>query len=116
MARIRKLEIQNFRSIQQLSWSPSPGFNCLIGPGDSGKSTILDAIELCIGAKRSAPFGDNDFYNLNVNAPITISITLGDLPDDLINLDSYGDFLRGFDAVSGAIEDEPVAADRKLTQ
>ncbi|MBM1197640.1 ATP-dependent nuclease [Pseudomonas weihenstephanensis] len=107
MARIRKLEIQNFRSIQQLSWSPSPGFNCLIGPGDSGKSTILDAIELCLGAKRSAPFGDNDFYNLNVNAPITISITLGDLPDDLINLDSYGDFLRGFDAVSGAIEDEP---------
>jgi predicted ATPase len=107
MARIRKLEIQNFRSIQHLSWSPAPGFNCLIGPGDSGKSTILDAIELCIGARRSAPFGDNDFYNLNVQAPITISITLGDLPDDLLNLDSYGDFLRGFEDVFETVEDEP---------
>lgn len=107
MARIRKLEIRNFRSIQQLTWSPAPGFNCLIGPGDSGKSTILDAIELCIGTRRSAPFGDNDFFNLNVNALISISITLGDLPDDLVNLDSYGDFLRGFDDEFETVEDEP---------
>ncbi|WP_460044417.1 ATP-dependent nuclease [Pseudomonas sp. S2_H01] len=107
MARIRKLEIQNFRSIQHLTWSPAPGFNCLIGPGDSGKSTILDAIELCIGTRRTSPFGDNDFYNLNVNAPVVIAITLGDLPDDLINLDSYGDFLRGFEDVFDTVEDEP---------
>ncbi len=43
MPRIRHLAIRNFRSIKALDWSPAPGINCLIGPGDSGKSTILDA-------------------------------------------------------------------------
>lgn len=107
MARIRRLQIQNFRSIQNLDWIPSPGFNCLIGPGDSGKSSILDAIDLCLGARRNAPFGDTDFYQLDVAQPILITVTLGGLPDDLINLDSYGDFLRGFDHTNRAQEDEP---------
>ena len=107
MARIRRLQIQNFRSIQSLDWIPSPGFNCLIGHGDSGKSSILDAIDLCLGARRNAPFGDTDFYQLDVAHPILITVTLGGLPDDLINLDSYGDFLRGFDHTNRALEDEP---------
>lgn len=107
MARIRRLQIQNFRSIQNLDWTPSPGFNCLIGPGDSGKSSILDAIDLCLGARRNAPFGDTDFYQLDVAQPILITVTLGGLPDDLINLDSYGDFLRGFDHMNRTLEDEP---------
>ncbi|MEN5139481.1 ATP-dependent nuclease [Pseudomonas juntendi] len=107
MARIRKLEIQNFRCIKLLAWTPSPGINCLIGPGDSGKSSILDAIDLCLGARRSVPIGDTDFYGLDVTTPIEISATIGALPDDLVNLDAYGDFLRGFDSATGVIEDEP---------
>ena len=50
MARIRKVEIENFRSIKKFQWFPSNGLNCLIGAGDSGKSTILDAIDWCLGA------------------------------------------------------------------
>jgi putative ATP-dependent endonuclease of the OLD family len=45
MARIRQIDIKNFRSIKAFTWLPSPGINCLIGPGDSGKSSILDAID-----------------------------------------------------------------------
>lgn len=107
--RIRKIEIRNFRSIQHLDWTPSAGINCLIGPGDSGKSSILDAIDLCLGARRSAPFGDTDFFNLDVTRPITISLTLGGLPESLKNLDSYGDFLRSYDAATKVVEDEPRA-------
>ncbi|WP_175626588.1 MULTISPECIES: ATP-dependent endonuclease [Oxalobacteraceae] len=107
MSRIRRLEIRNFRSIQQLDWAPSNGLNCLIGPGDSGKSTILDAIDYCLGARRSAPFGDTDFFNLDVSRTIGIAVTLGALPDALKNIDTYGDFLRGFNLVTGVIEDEP---------
>ncbi|MDF5953311.1 AAA family ATPase [Pseudomonas aeruginosa] len=54
MARIRRLIISNFRSIQALDWVPAPGINCLIGPGDSGKSSILDAIDLCVGTAGAA--------------------------------------------------------------
>ncbi len=109
MARIRRLKISNFRSIQALDWVPSPGINCLIGPGDSGKSTILDAIDLCLGARRNSAFGDMDFFAMNVEEPITISVTLGDLPASLMDIDVYGEFLRGFNPETGAVEDEPGA-------
>lgn len=107
MTRVRQLEIRNFRSIKTLDWKPSNGVNCLIGPGDSGKSTILDAIDLCLGARRSAPFGDTDFFGLDVTQTIVIAVTLGALPDTLKNIDTYGEFLRGFDLGSGLLEDEP---------
>jgi predicted ATPase len=110
VARIRRLEIQNFRSIQSLGWAPSAGINCLIGHGDSGKSSILDAIDLCLGARRNALFGDTDFFGLDVTHPIVISVTLGELPDELKNLDAYGEFLRGYDAATGRVEDEPRAS------
>lgn len=107
MTRIRHIDIRNFRSIQSLVWTPSNGVNCLIGPGDSGKSTILDAIDLCIGARRSTVFNDTDFFNLDVTRAITITVTLGALPDSLKNLDTYGEFLRGFNPATGGLEDEP---------
>lgn len=107
MAQIRLLEIKNFRSIKDLAWQPAAGINCLIGPGDSGKSTILDAIDLCLGARRTVQFTDADFSELNVQSPIEITITLGDLSDRLKTLDSYGLFLRGFNADTKQLEDEP---------
>ncbi len=66
MARLRKIEIRNFRAIKEFSWLPSPGINCLIGPGGSGKSSVLDAIDACLGgARRNMQFTDADFHNLD---------------------------------------------------
>lgn len=107
MARIRLVEIKHFRSIKELNWLPQPGVNCLIGPGDSGKSSILDAIDLCLGARRSAQFTDVDFHLLDVETPITIAVTLGELDDCLKNLDTYGMYVRAFDPKTGKLEDEP---------
>jgi len=107
MAAIRKIQILNFRAIRQLSWDPSPGINCLIGPGDSGKSTVLDAIDLCLCARRSAPITDADFHDLNVANPISITLTLGDLDEPMKSVEAYGDYLRGYRSDTGVIEDEP---------
>jgi putative ATP-dependent endonuclease of the OLD family len=107
MARIRAVEIDNFRGIKKLMWLPSPGINCLIGPGDSGKSSILDAIDFCLGARRNIQFTDADFHRLDVETPITILVTIGELYDELKSLEAYGPYLRSFDAETGAIEDEP---------
>jgi putative ATP-dependent endonuclease of OLD family len=107
MARIRRVQIENFRGIVALDWLPEPGINCLIGPGDSGKSSILEAIDLCLGARRTIQFTDADFHQLNVEQPIVITVTMGELDDELKDLESYGLYLRGFNGDSGTIEDEP---------
>lgn len=103
---IRKIKIENFRSIKKLEWFPSEGMNCLIGAGDSGKSTILDAIDLCLGARRSANISDADFFQLDVEQPISITLLLGALGDGLRNYEAYGDYLRGYNSETKMIEDE----------
>lgn len=107
MVRIRKLEIRRFRCIRDLVWHPSDGINCLVGPGDTGKSTVLDAIDLCLGARRTPQVGDDDFFRLDTSDPVEISVTLGALDEELKRLDTYGPYLRGFDPESKEITDEP---------
>ena len=45
---LKKISISRYRGIQRMVWHPSPGTNCLIGPADSGKSTILAALSLLL--------------------------------------------------------------------
>ena len=107
MAKLRKIEIENFRCIKQLVWHPASGINCLIGPGDSGKSTVLDAINLCLAARRNLQFYDTDFFGLNIENPISITLTIGDLDDSMKSIDNYGFFLRSYNTKTKIIEDEP---------
>jgi hypothetical protein len=88
-------------------WHPAPGVNCLIGPGDSTKTTILDAIELCLYPRAYFLADDSDFFNLDVNKLIKIAVTLTDLPSEFKADDRYGLFLRGWDEKNKQIEDEP---------
>jgi hypothetical protein len=79
-------ESEKSRSPTSAASSGWPGarrqcINCLIGPGDSGKSTVLDAIDLCLGARRNVQFSDADFFGLDITNPISITLTLGDLDD-----------------------------------
>lgn len=109
LARIRLINVENYRCIQQLKWFPGQGLNCLIGPGDSGKSSVLDAIDLCLGARRVFNMTDADFHGLDVEKPISISITLGELDDGLKSLETYAPYLRSFNPANGEIADEPHA-------
>lgn len=107
MARIRKVELRNFRAVQSLDWCPSSAVNCLIGPGDSGKSTIIEAIDYCLGARRNMAIVDTDFHGLDVTKRISIAVTLSDLPDTMLSIETFGEYLRAFDGAAGVVEDEP---------
>jgi hypothetical protein len=109
MSLIKRIEIANFRSIARLEWNPSPGINCIVAPGDSGKSSLLDAIDYCLGARRVLQVTDADFCNIDVSKPLRIAITLGALDDTLKNLETYGQYLRGMDRKTGTVVDEPEA-------
>lgn len=105
--RIVLIEIQNFRGIRELTWSPAAGVNCLIGPGDSTKTTILDALELCLNPRSSFVADDCDFFNLDVEKPVRIVVTLAGLPAEFLAEDRYGLHLRGWDESKKRLEDEP---------
>ena len=104
--RIVFIEIQNFRGIKQLEWAPGPAVNCLIGRGDSTKTTILDAIELTLNPRSYLFADDSDFYDLDFDQPVKITVTLSDLPGEFLSDDRYGMYLRGWDSQRAQIEDE----------
>ena len=107
--RIVYLEIENFRGIKSLAWAPSPRMNCLIGPGNSTKTTVLDAIELCLNPRSYIFADDCDFFGLDIERPVRITVTLAGLPTDFKTEDRYGLHLRGWNQLATKIEDEPGA-------
>ena len=76
--RIKHVEIRNFRGIKSLSWQVKGNFNCIIGPGDTCKTTILTALDYALSPRSVLAFDDSDFFNQDVNQSIVIQVTLAD--------------------------------------
>ena len=74
--RIRHIEIRNFRGIKDLSWYVKGDFNCIIGPGDTCKTTILTALDYALSPRTALSFDDSDFFNQDVDQDIVIQVTL----------------------------------------
>lgn len=108
MAVIRQVEVRHFRGVREATWAPLLGLNAIIGAGDTGKSTLIDAIELALAPRRNLTFSDADFWQLDVTQQIDVRVTIGDLPDVLLDIDRYGIMHRGWDPVAG-LSDEPGA-------
>lgn len=108
--KIRHVKIEHFRGIESLDWKLGGDFVCLIGPGDSTKSTILDAIELALTPRWNVSFYDTDFRNAQTDTPIRITVTVGDLPQALKSDAKYGYYARGWGS-TGVLHDEPINGD-----
>lgn len=76
--RIRHIEIRNFRGIKSLSWHVRRDFCCIIGPGDTCKTTILTALDFALSPRTLLSFEDSDFFDQNVVQDIVIQVTLTD--------------------------------------
>ena len=61
-AHIRKLTIQRFRGIHSLTWLPAEGMNVILGGGDVGKTTILEAIALLLSPSNTAVLSEADYW------------------------------------------------------
>ncbi|WP_129658131.1 ATP-dependent nuclease [Rothia uropygialis] len=106
--RIRQFSIENFRGIKKLDWILPVGQRLitLIGPGDSGKSSILEAIYLLLGDRWSVSFSDVDFYGVDPSDPIRITAFLTDVPAPLLKDNTFGFWQSGL-AENGQIHQEP---------
>jgi hypothetical protein len=108
LVKIRRLKIKNFRGVSELEWSlPKAHIFCLIGKGDSAKSTILEAIRYVFYPQWNLTLSDSDFHKGNIETSIVIEATIGDLVDDFCSLKKYGLHLRGWDNDKLEIVDEP---------
>ena len=102
---IRHVAIERFRGINSMTWHVDGRVVCLVGPGDSTKTTILDAIELALAPKWFIPFTDADFYQVNTEEPLAIEVTVGELSDELLGDDKCGLYLRGYRPDKPLIDD-----------
>jgi hypothetical protein len=102
---IRQLKISKFRGIGALDWKPGGSFCCLIGAGDSGKSTVLDAIEAALSS-RWFFFIEPDFLNCDTSHSICIEVTVGELSRALKSDERLGLYIRGW-TPAGEVRDEP---------
>src|SRR5699024_6622394 len=79
--RLQRLQVDRFRGIHHLDWWPSHQMVCLVGPGDSTKTTILAAIEWVLSPRWQLTPTDSDFFQLDTTEPIVITATVTDLSD-----------------------------------
>lgn len=107
---ITNLEIENFRGIKQgnLSFPLDSRVICMIGAGDSTKSTILRAIEWVFWPTWNLIACDNDFYNCDTSNHIVIRGTFKEIPSKLLSEDKFGLYLRRPHVLlAPGINDEP---------
>lgn len=110
MSHIKRISITNFRSIQHLEQDfGKEKFIILIGRGNSGKSTILSAIQAVLSPSWNYSFSDLDFYNQDTDKPICIEIDISDLPNALLNEMKFGLYVRN------NLDTNPTISDLYLT-
>jgi len=73
--KIKKIQIKNYRSIKELEFEPQ-SLCALVGENNSGKSNILNAIDLLLGESWPSVknISDEDIYKKDINQDIEIRI------------------------------------------
>lgn len=82
---IYRLTIERFRGIETLSWYPAAGVNVILGGGDVGKTTVLDAIALLLSPTNAASVSDTDYYLRKIGDEFVIEAVMSLAQDGAIN-------------------------------
>ncbi|SDW33620.1 ATP-dependent nuclease [Nitrosomonas communis] len=117
MAKIVRLEIKNFRGIEELSlkFKCDQNLICIIGRGDSGKTTILDAISSVLSPSWNISFYDTDFYKCDTSKRIEIQTTLIDFSERLLSDSKFGLYISAFNTQTNEIIDNVATDDLSIT-
>jgi putative ATP-dependent endonuclease of OLD family len=73
---IRRLTIERFRGIKALTWYPEPGVNVILGGGDVGKTTVLDAIALLLSPSYGTAISDADYWDRHLEDGFVIEAVM----------------------------------------
>jgi putative ATP-dependent endonuclease of the OLD family len=71
---ILRLRIERFRGISLLEWKPAAQLNVILGGGDAGKTTVLEAIGLLLSPTNPTTLADTDYYGRVIEAGFSIEL------------------------------------------
>lgn len=77
---IRKLSVRRFRGLEMLDWRPGPTMNLILGGGDVGKTTLLDAVGLLLSASNAATVSEVDYWRRDNSVEFSIEAVIS-LPE-----------------------------------
>ena len=106
---IYRLVIERYRCIKTLSWRPTKGVNVILGGGDVGKTTILDAIGLLLSPTNPTTLADTDYHGRNIEAGFSIEAIISLPPESGINQQTKPSWpweWNGSDAVVPSIDSD----------
>ncbi len=110
--KIQRVIARHFRGIKSVDWILSDSrFVCLVGPGDSTKTTLVDIISLVLSSRWNVQFTDADFYNCDIEKPIVLRIVVADLSQHLLRDDVLGMDLSGVSPSGELMHDPSEGAD-----
>jgi len=109
--KLARVRMRNFRCFKKndgtwYDWLPNKDLNLLIGPNGSGKTALVEAIDIvlnCEGRSNRALITEYDFPSCDIGKTIEIEIVLTELGAVLGDFDSAIEF---FDNRSGELVDE----------
>lgn len=111
---IRKLTIQRFRGLETFDWHPVPGMNVILGGGDVGKTTVLEAIALLLNPSNAAVVSESDYWQRDSTQEFVIEAVM--ILPETTGISSQRNFSwpwawNGQDAVApAALEDDDLPA------
>jgi putative ATP-dependent endonuclease of the OLD family len=73
---IYRLRIERFRGIRRMEWHPAAGLNMIVGPADSGKSTVLEALSLALTWAPTSALTEFDYFGRDTSKGFTIEAVL----------------------------------------
>src|ERR1017187_7632666 len=114
---IYRLSIERFRGIKALSWHPFKGVNVILGGGDVGKTTILDAIALLFSPTNPTNLSDTDYHARDESAGFVIEAVVALPPSNGINnqvKSSWPWDWNGSEAVVPSVEGESTATNEPV--
>ena len=69
---IRQMRIERFRGIKSLKWNPAPTMNVILGGGDVGKTTVLEAIALLLSPSNTLNISEADYWQRDSDSEFVI--------------------------------------------
>lgn len=105
--KIRRVTITRFRGLEQLRFCPGPS-TVILGPNNSGKSTVLEALDLLFhpGFGRPRPPPDElDYYERHSERGFEIEAVVGELTNEFMAECHH--YLEGWRTEEGELVAEP---------